>query len=74
MYTYTHTYTYTFSYAIRKFDFVIKKGEKLSQLRTGILLRRLCAACCAIAIYNKQLPTRLATSIAGRPYLVACLH
>jgi len=71
MYAGTHIHTHqTFYCAIRKFYFVIKKRRETIIIQKGVtrVTRR---SCIVIAACNKR---ALATSLAGRPHLVARLH
>jgi len=67
----THIHTHkTFFYAVRKFYFDKKRRKIIIAQNRDPALR----AVCAIAACNKQLPVRLTTTIAERPYLVARLY
>jgi len=61
----------TFFYAIRKFYFVIKRRRKIIIAQNRSITRR---SYVAIAVCNKQLTARLATSMASRISSRACIN
>jgi len=71
-----HTYIYIhikyFSVPLENLFYDKEKVRNYHSLEQGPSV--ICRLCVAIAACNKQLPARLATSLTGRPHLVARLY